>query len=30
VSGAPDWSTVNWLLSGKEKGEVAIIHRTIR
>jgi hypothetical protein len=30
VSGAPGWSNVNWLLSGKEKGDVAIIHRTLR
>jgi hypothetical protein len=30
LSGAPGWSTVNWLLSGKEKGDVAIIHRTVR
>jgi hypothetical protein len=30
VSGAPGWSTVNWLLSGKEKGDVAIIHQTVR
>jgi hypothetical protein len=30
VSGALGWSTVNWLLSGKEKGDVAIIHRTVR
>jgi hypothetical protein len=26
----PGWSTVNRLLSGKEKGDVAIIHRTVR
>jgi hypothetical protein len=30
VSGAPGWSTVNRLLSRKEKGDVAIIHRTVR
>jgi hypothetical protein len=30
VSGAPGWSNVNWLLSGKEKGVATIIHRTIR
>jgi hypothetical protein len=30
LSGAPGWSNVNWLLSGKEKSDVAIIHRTIR
>jgi hypothetical protein len=30
VSGAPGWSTVNQLLSGKEKGDVDIIHRTVR
>jgi hypothetical protein len=30
LSDAPGWSTVNWLLSGKEKGNVAIIHRTVR
>jgi hypothetical protein len=28
--GASGWSTVNWLLSGKEKGDVAIIHSTAR
>jgi hypothetical protein len=30
VSGAPGWSTVNSSLSGKEKGDVDIIHRTVR
>jgi hypothetical protein len=30
VSGAPGWSNVNWLLSGKERGNVAIIHWTVR
>jgi hypothetical protein len=30
VSGAPGWLGVNWALSGKEKGDVAIIHRTVR
>jgi hypothetical protein len=30
VSGAPGWSTVNRLLSGKERCDVAIIHRTVR
>jgi hypothetical protein len=30
VSGAPGWSNVNWPLSGKERGDVAIIHRTVR
>jgi hypothetical protein len=30
VSGALGWSMVNWLLSGKEKGDVAIIHQTVR
>jgi hypothetical protein len=30
VSGALGWSIVNWMLSGKEKGDVAIIHRTVR
>jgi hypothetical protein len=30
VSGAPGWSNVTWLLSGKEIGDVAIIHRTVR
>jgi hypothetical protein len=29
VSGAPGCSTVNRLLSGKEKGDVAIIHQTV-
>jgi hypothetical protein len=29
VSGAPGWSNVNWLLSGKERGDVAIIHLTV-
>jgi hypothetical protein len=29
MSGAPGWSTVNWLLSGKEKGDMAIIHQTV-
>jgi hypothetical protein len=27
--GALGWSNVNWLLSGKERGDVAIIHRTV-
>jgi hypothetical protein len=30
VSGALGWSTVNRLLSRKEKGDVAIIHRIVR
>jgi hypothetical protein len=30
MSGAPGWSNVNWLLSGKEKSDVAIIHWTVR
>jgi hypothetical protein len=30
VSGAPGWSNVNWLLSGKEIGDVATIHQTVR
>jgi hypothetical protein len=30
VSGAPGWPTVNQLLSEKEKGDVAIIHQTVR
>jgi hypothetical protein len=30
VSGAPGWSNVNWLLSGKERGDMTIIHRTVR
>jgi hypothetical protein len=30
VSGAPGWSNVNWLLSGKEKGAAAKNHRTVR
>jgi hypothetical protein len=30
VSGAPGWLDVNWALSGKEKGGVAINHRTVR
>jgi hypothetical protein len=30
LSGAPGWSTVNWLLLGKEKGDMAIIHWTVR
>jgi hypothetical protein len=30
VSGAPGWLGVNWALLGKEKGDVAIIHRTVR
>jgi hypothetical protein len=30
VSGAPGWSNINWLLSGKERGDVAIIHRTVQ
>jgi hypothetical protein len=29
VSGAPGWLGVNWALSGKERGDVAIIHRTV-
>jgi hypothetical protein len=29
VSGAPGWSNVNWPLSGKERGNMAIIHRSI-
>jgi hypothetical protein len=30
VSGAPSWLGVNWALSGMKKGDVAIIHRTVR
>jgi hypothetical protein len=30
VSGAPGWLGVNWALSGKVKGDVAINHRTVR
>jgi hypothetical protein len=30
VSGAPGWSNVNWSLSGKERDDVVIIHRTVR
>jgi hypothetical protein len=30
VSGAPGWLGINWALSGKEKCDMAIIHRTIR
>jgi hypothetical protein len=30
VSGAPGWLGVNWALSGKEEGDVAIIHQTVR
>jgi hypothetical protein len=30
VSGAPGWLGVNWALSGKEKGNVDIIHWTVR
>jgi hypothetical protein len=29
-SGAPGWLGVNWVLSGKEKGDVAINHQTVR
>jgi hypothetical protein len=29
VFGAPGWLSVNWALSGKEKGDVAINHRTV-
>jgi hypothetical protein len=30
VSGAPGWLGVNWALSEKVKGDVAINHRTVR
>jgi hypothetical protein len=30
LSGTPGWLGVNWLLSGKEKGDVAINHRIVR
>jgi hypothetical protein len=30
VSGGVGWLGVNWVLSGKEKGDVAINHRTVR
>jgi hypothetical protein len=30
VSGAPGWLSVNWALSGKEKGDMAINHQTVR
>jgi hypothetical protein len=30
VSGAPGWLGVNWALSGKEKGDMAVNHRTVR
>jgi hypothetical protein len=30
VSGALGWLGVKWLLLGKERGDVAIIHRTVR
>jgi hypothetical protein len=30
VFGALGWSNINWLLSGKERGDVAIIHRTVQ
>jgi hypothetical protein len=30
VSGAPGWLGVNWALSRKEKGDVAITHWTVR
>ena len=30
VYGAPGWLGVNWALSGKEKNDVAINHRTVR
>ena len=30
LSGAPGWLGVNWALSGKEKGDMATNHRTVR
>jgi hypothetical protein len=30
VSGVPGWLGVNWPLSGKERGDMAIIHQTVR
>jgi hypothetical protein len=30
VTGGAGWLGINWALSGKEKGDVVIIHRTVR